>query len=352
MKRILFFMLLSLGYACENNIEFDAEETQPLITLKSLLTPGSKVSVQLTASRFFLSDDEGFNSIYNATVVLWKDDSLIDTMSLTSFYGNYESSYIPKGGDKLTVKAEAPGYDPVSCSAEVLHQPEWGEITSNIQATQREIDFPANDRWLTLDVFTDLKGDLIVPIKDTPGVREYYALQVYLKTTARFQGASYTLNVSLPIPYTSNDLVFDDLTTQFSGFDDDDDTQYGIFSDDLFDGQTYPLKINVAFSGVENYFPYDQLAAILEADETPVIHQSVYVRLNKLSESCYLFSKSVQASRATEGLDLFYEPIQIYSNIEGGVGLIGSYATTEQQVEVSVSSATSSSKSPLPAKKR
>lgn len=83
-----------------------------------------------------------------------------------------------------------------------------------------------------------------------------------------------------------------------------------IFSDELFDGQEMSLSVIT-----EPKF-----------SETDSIGSAFYVIYSEISKEYYKFKKSLRDYSQIEGIPLF-EPVQIFSNVKGGIGLVASQAS-------------------------
>jgi hypothetical protein len=56
------------------------------------------------------------------------------------------------------------------------------------------------------------------------------------------------------------------------------------------------------------------------------------VELQSISESYYQYLKSMTSNGG--GDDFFSEPVQVYSNITNGIGILGSYTQSSKVVEL------------------
>jgi hypothetical protein len=57
------------------------------------------------------------------------------------------------------------------------------------------------------------------------------------------------------------------------------------------------------------------------------------VTLQSLSPSYYMYLKTREANSDS---DLFTEPVQIYTNIKGGIGIFGSYSNSTHRIELTI----------------
>ncbi|MDR2682263.1 MAG: DUF4249 domain-containing protein [Dysgonamonadaceae bacterium] len=278
---LLFLGCVLSFFACEKEIKFKGDETEPQLTLNSFLTPDTTVGVHLSKSRFFLSNEAGFPNVLNAVVTLSKNGEVIETLRETGD-GYYAANYRPAIGDRLQLKASAPGLNPVEASADILPAP----LILSVETTN-----PSND------------DNFIVTLKDPSETADYYRIDL----SARFYDEKNDVYYTNSVYFDSDDIVFD------SGVNDpfgENRNTFYVFSDELFNGKEYKLKLNVS-------------NAYQEAK------QEVYVDLQHITKDYYLYLKSRDAAgTGNEAGGLFTEPVQIYNNIRGGVGILGSYTSS------------------------
>jgi hypothetical protein len=283
----LIALILSLS-ACEKEIAFNGNETEPQLTLNGLLTPASAIAIQLTESHFFLSNAAEFKNIQNATVELWKDDEPIEVIPETA-NGYYTASYRPAIGDKLRITASAPGLNPVECATEILPAP----LIRSVEATP-----------LTGE---SSEYNLHVRLQDPAETTDYYRIDLYFLIYDEKNGLWYKSATF----YSLNDRVFDSTSSPSFG---ERSNVFSIFSDELFNGKEYQLELQVS-------------------DLYPDERKSLNVEIQHITKDYYLHLKSRSTARTDgDGGQLFTEPVQIYGNIRGGLGLLGSYTSATHQL--------------------
>jgi hypothetical protein len=95
---------------------------------------------------------------------------------------------------------------------------------------------------------------------------------------------------------------------------------YNVFSDDLFDGKQYSLKFSI--NEYKDYYGEGQKD----------IKKEVYINLQTISKGYYLYLRTRDASDNSN--DFFSEPIQIFNNVEGGIGILGSYTSSVKKIDL------------------
>lgn len=314
--------LIAFLFSCEKEIEFKGDEVKTKLVLNGILMPDSVVKIQLTESRFFLDNSRSFNKIDHAEVTLWKDGEQIEFLQHTS-EGYYTGTYIPREGDNLRITASCPGFDPIECETQIVSAtPIIAVDTANTRVEIREAiigESDNNGNWIatdTIDYLESVEGDIAITFKDTAGIANYYAIRLYLHI--RYESGDV---YDWPLYYTSDDMVFK--TNNELSFNDDDDYTSArsshLFGDDLFDGREYRLKIKIY--GYYGYYPYK---------ESKITGTAILVTLQSLSPSYYLYLKTREASYDSE--DFFTEPVQIYSNIKGGIGIFCNYSNSNYRI--------------------
>jgi hypothetical protein len=96
-----------------------------------------------------------------------------------------------------------------------------------------------------------------------------------------------------------------------------------LITDDLFNGKEFVFKISTGF--------YRRV--VPEQDEPKDIatndnNEYIILNLQTLSKDMYLYLKSKESAEQVLN-NFFTEPVQIYNNINNGIGIFGSYANNE-----------------------
>jgi hypothetical protein len=312
--------LMVFFFSCEKEIVFKGNEMKTQLVLNSIVTPDEAVMVYLTESRFFLDDGKTFKKINNATVELRKDGTKIENLSNMAD-GYYSGTYIPKIGDNLSITASCEGFDPVECSTRIVTPtPVISVDTMNFREEKQyrtyygTTDIDSSVFYLSVDL------DIDITFKDPKDIANYYTVNAYLNYY--FSNGE---NFRLPLGYTSDDMVFQ--TGSGMRFPEDgNQLKSTLFSDELLDGKEYKLKIKS--------YNYDGIAVGKPnyPDDSPVAEltgREIAVELRSLSHSYYMFLKTVEASSDMgDAGGYFTEPVQIYTNVKGGIGIFGNYSSS------------------------
>ncbi|MDR0812201.1 MAG: DUF4249 domain-containing protein [Paludibacter sp.] len=344
--KINIFLLLLLFFAsCINPIEFKDGAVESKLVLHSLLTPDEGVTVLLTASRFFLDESYNYRKISNAEVVLFKDSIAIDTLQRKAhegvYYGErnfyvgdstgiYYGKYIPQAGDNLTLRASAQGFEPIESELTIIPPPDFiSADTANMSARAYvRMWYDENDRNKILydtAIHYFSSFNISLSFNDTPDKNEYYYVVLYVKT--EYEDAS--VGKQYRLSYESNNIVFSSNSVTIGMIGGGEaEKDYSIFTDEFFAGKNYNINIYYLDDGDyygNNYWtpkPFSFVTA-----------QYLVVELHSVSKEYYLYRKSAMLSDDEMG-GRFSEPVQIYSNVKGGIGIAGSYNVSRKMFKL------------------
>jgi hypothetical protein len=326
MRRYTLFLglLATLMLAsCDKNIEFSGEITEPLMVLNALTTPDSILTVKVTESHFFLSSTDTFATVKDAVVLLTVNGTFSEQMRHVS-NGVYRGTYKTTAGDHVRLVVTAPGLPSVETDLIITEKVHLVGIDTTLSEVE---SYPIynyenyyGDGWVDYPTTPDTIGwqyyakvNVAMTFRDPAAEANYYRLIIIQRSY--YNDSIYS---DYAVWYDKSDMVFDEdnsLSTDL--FNEGTFNYFGIFSDVLIDGKDYPLKFDLS-SYYETYFPE-------YADSAGSAHkEEFYVDLQSISKSYYLYLKTWSAY---SGDDLFSEPVQIYSNIKGGIGLLGNYTS-------------------------
>ena len=293
---------------CEKVIDFDPGEVEPYVVMVSRPESDSLVNVYLTQSRFFLDNsfayydrdrDNRQTYITDATVTLWvAGNSYSGVLQQKGNKQYYQFGVRPQPGDSLYIEATVPGHDGKVSSGtriptlpdfelvELSELPDDGgyKLRFKLKSGQaREYYSVSLQTWGEVSYYDSVTGSYITEI-DSTGENSHH----------------YYFNVNDPIV---NNM---DVTTAFDG---DDGSFHGsemLFSNELFSNGE--LEFTMEFD--QGYRPYL---------ETYVEDLPIYLVVTKLTPELYKYKMTLRAQDNSD--DLFGEPVQVFSNISGGIGI-------------------------------
>lgn len=319
---IFFFLMLSILLSCETEIPFNGAETNPVLVVNCLACTDSVIQATVSASRFFLSNEYEFPAVTDATVALFVNGIFTENLTHTGL-GIYRGNYIPAEGDVVRLNVSATGFKPV-----------WAENAFPIATTGFQVDSTitktdtiplvngnyynyggggggdyGNPTWDTIGTTFSYIHEYKVRFSNPGGVPNYYRLVVHQQTLAN----GYPLVNS----YLNNfeDLVFGTKTNNLEGiFTESKTDRYNVFSDELIDGKTHTITFAYAQ-------PFYTIIDSSYKSWTVGDERSVTIDLQAISKSYYLYLVSLKALESSD--PFMSEPVQIYTNINGGLGILG-----------------------------
>lgn len=292
MKRIIHILpLLFVLAACETVIDYDGDLAEPMLVAHPL---GGPISTENDTTLIHIGhsvsilDNSWPDDITNASVRLRQEGGNWQTLSHfgEGVYGT--STLALENGKTYELSASAPGYDPITSKA---------SIPSVIPIEQ--FDFL---RYVPEDTVTGTEGYSEFRISWTdPGDDQYYRLMVLSidNTPPMTEERAWRISTDSPL---------------FPALDAGDEDGflfiYEIYnSNELFAGRkiTFDLKV---------YSPSN-------------MGWSFVASLDHLDEHAYKYMNSYQRYVLFGGDgDPFAQPVQVYNNIEGGLGFFGGTATS------------------------
>jgi len=272
---LVFLSCFILG--CEKEVQIDLPEHKTQPVLNCLFSQDSIFKVHLSKT---VSIVNNFSSkISDATVHLYENELFIEELT---FDGNiYTSTILPKTNIKYQIKVNTPKFQNITAFDYTPSKPNF--ISTSYQE----------------NVYTDEEGydmsQLTIEFQDNPNKKNYYEVVFYAKE-----------ETSIPfVPYfdeKNNDPVL--LNEELLKLA----PEILVFSDELFNGTTYKLKIN--YSSIE-----DNLGL------------KIYFR--HITENYYNYKKRLIIHLYNQEHDIWEgvgEPVTMYTNIEGGYGIFAGYS--------------------------
>ncbi len=303
MKYILLFSLTLLSLttlttlqSCEKEIPFDAEVSEPKLVLNSLFTSDSVWRVHVSRSLSVL-DTGQLDPVTDAMLTI-SDGSGNPVATLQHLgIGLYESSTaMPSPDQSYRIDASAPGYEPVYAV---------DEIPGTVQIISL-------DTFYRYDPDSNLTIDFELTFADPTGARNFYMVDLLASYTYVF--GTDTIFDSYPayVQCTDPNIETDN---GFSGLGFENYYEYILLKDLAFDGQNYTLRFTV-----EDLF------------RDPFAESRLTLSLVTSSEAFFNYRRSYSAFRNTQG-DPFAQPVQVYSNVEGGHGIFAGGARQVWEIE-------------------
>lgn len=287
-KHLLSCIVLLSLMSCEKVIEFDAEDSASKIVLNGYVSPGELTYVELTASVPYTAVQADIESIEGASVTLRENETVFSSFieETNSFNSTiYRLDAIPSELGLYEIIASKEGFETVNAVTQIPENAENLEanvISFNEEEQEYEVSITFSDRgeeenYYQLMVFEENQWD-------TRYLREF---------TSRDE--SLLINTSSEFLEEQESYFYTDAH----------------FDDGLFDGQNKEIRIKIRNQEQEDF--------------------SWKIHLISCSEDYYLYHLSFRAAQNASGP--FTQPVQVYSNVDKGIGVFAGYNTQEVEVE-------------------
>lgn len=319
-RSLFFFLMLSVLFSCETEIPFDGTVSDPVLVVNCIVCTDSVIRADVSVSRFFLDEDGEYPVISNATVALYVNGSHIENLSHIE-KGMYQSNYKPLEGENIRLNVSALGYEPVWAEIGIptatfgLHidstitKSDTSSLTEGYYGNNGYGDIDSNPTPATVGVSWANIHKYKLTFNDPPGENNYYRL-VMLEST---QTGDYTYSNYLN---DFDDIVFGSKNENLDGiFTESEYDRYTIFSDELIDGKSHTITINY-HQRFNKYYDRPEYK-----DTSMVYERSVTFDLQAISRSYFLYLSSLKALAVAD--PFMSEPVQVYTNINGGLGIMG-----------------------------
>ncbi len=292
-KASIFFFITLLCISCSNNFDTQSENELSRMVLNSVFTPGEFMTVHLATTRQILNPNSTFRNISTADVEV-TDNNTSQVYRLTHIgEGNYQTDeFRPTFGGSYSVTAHATGFESVQATSKVPLQ----AFVSQTDVYQGE--------------FTDEgKRELFVNLEfhSESTETQYYVWEIIGKEKQARNDFDFNDVGEGPVLLFSEDSRTESVLA-------DESFQTRIFLSD--DGSQGPVQTSFVTET-------DPVVAFQFGDDTDEDADVLLeVRAMTVSEDLYEYFKSIEIYRLRgEVNSSITQPIDIYSNIDGGLGI-------------------------------
>lgn len=322
---ILIFITIAttiLLTSCEKEIEFKGEQIDPKLVINSVVEPRQPVKAYISKSIFFLDDESYMQAPDDVVATLfvngnrigeltrqpdtvWTGYEYVDLDSVKPAYKivpAFVNDYCPNEGDVVKITASANGFDDVEVSTSpVPNAVTWS--LGDCQTILWEVYFDEYEGDTNWTIMGQL--ELSVEITDpNPEQTDYF--KIHLENGGY---SDYGSGNSFYISASYNDPVFGATVSDNDYINIDFQTRpEGVFTDVLFDGRSYQIKL-----------PLNLYFTLLE--DIDVDSFQVSISLQHLSKEFYYYLNTCEQGGEID--QFFAEPVQTYTNVNGGYGIVG-----------------------------
>jgi len=302
LKILYWFIATVTLISCKEIIEFDERSVRDALVVSGILENGKQVDIRLskTINRFKNSE---FEPVENLSVVLFENENRIGELRHVS-RGRYVSDgFVAKAGNSYRI-----------------------EISDNmLKIASAETLVPAPLPIIKIDTISKIidgkkKLQVKLTFSDPSNSNNFYRIEPQEQLFIPYLTASNNVSVRMiTIPGLINTeanwllrgMGFYNLNDKFHDWA---GNQFYIFSDKYIQGQVFTLDMEM---------PYFRTDSVLGTN------RKIYFQ--QLSRDYFYYLRSVMQQLSISN-NPFSEPVQIHSNISGGVGIFGAFSQTVDSI--------------------
>jgi len=321
MKRIQFIMIALITLvlkSCYRDIDMEKYRPEPDLVLSGVVSADTNIMLSISRTKFF-TDTSRYEVIHDADVSLSVNGVFLEKMQWTtdeSFYGGgiYLSTYKPQTADIIRINAETK-YGEV-----------WVEETMPSKVLIEDVQFSHKLIYDHQGFMIDKNGNIIgaptmeityrITFTDNATQTNFYLIRIENPSHSFVGILDYSLDPVFAEQVSVLDGLFGDRKIQGQGG--------RSFTDKMINGQCYTIVVKEA-----------QTSAIY--DYAPALGRRIL--LYSITESFYQYLTTMQkASDAENSINLstfgFAEPVRIFTNIHGGLGIIATSQYDEYEIDL------------------
>lgn len=294
--------------ACNTVLDVDLPERDPKLVVNCLFEQDSQFVFDVSRSKEVL-DTMTLRHLEGAEIVLTASDGTSETINTSQLITvgfeekrAYVSTMRATVGLSYSIVVSHPDYPSVSSSAEV-------ETGVKITSLDTSIFFES----FIGETYPVLR--LSVGFNDPIG-EDFYELKVF-----RY-GTIVTYEPPNFFPDTS--LGFEEVYYYFPSESILSDLGGSTFDDELFEGQSYEIVVNI-----DSYY-------LIDYNEIPGDTSSPFFllpELRSISKEYYQYQTTLSRYQNSQG-DPFAQPVQVYNNIDGGFGIFAGFSKSSDTLDL------------------
>jgi hypothetical protein len=323
--KIIIIILFSIvmGSSCTKEIEFNANLLEPKLVVNALCNLDSILEVEVSANKPIPGFETKFQLITDASVKLFVDGTETDQLVYKSLIGsdNQTALYVSK------TKVESGKLYKLEVGHKDFKKTATGEM---ILGKQVPVINVTTEPIVNTDLNSGNQQKIKASLKfsDPADEENYYRLEIGYRIGESFShpvSNGDTVNYVQVMDYSFNYTGIESDDPVFSSNDNADEmlfessnSGFTLFSDELFNGKTYDLTF---------FLNQSILYDIQKLDFAKGDFYIITFQLQNLTKDAYYYFKSVGSfGWYSEGL--FSEPVQVYNNINNGLGIFGGYSSS------------------------
>jgi len=283
---LLIFLLL---VSCEKKIDFKIKDKERKIVINSLLSSDSLIHANISKSMHILDSYSKLQFLNNAIVEIWENDSMLEILSHRKDGNYYSENIIPIEGDRYKIIVRCEGLR--EASSEII-------MPYKVPITNKSAMISESDSEIQCSI----------DFNDPANLENFYLFKVrshivfrYYSESEGWEYESYEGELFID----TNEPIVDDYSFTNEGI---------IFNDNWFDGESYNFTFNI-----DSYSLYDT--------------STVYFNLYSINKEYYQYLRSKELQNWFED-DPFSEAVQVFSNINDGIGILAGSTLSEDSIEI------------------
>lgn len=302
MKQVSFiahsaFIMATVFSSCEKTIDVNTPPYVRKLTVNCNTESGQPLNIMVGTSAAI--KDQKFQpdlTIRNANIKLYIDDMYAETIVLDSFFG-YQSVSITQPGKKYTVKVTAPSYDPAEGEVVVPSVVPITGITYTPFARKNEEG--------------EMQDAVTITFTDPSAEGDFYIISINEPKDSFSYSGDFCVN--------SNDASVETNASEVTDVNTCLENNFIFVRDVLFNGRQKEIRFYANSHNLQpRYNGFDTTYA------TVTIHH--------VTEAAFRFSKSARIASDVNG-NPFAEPVNVYSNITGGLGILSVLSRNEAEIK-------------------
>ncbi|RKX17702.1 MAG: hypothetical protein DRP35_10490 [Candidatus Zixiibacteriota bacterium] len=297
MRKILFYFLLIILFfsACEKTEDIvDFPIKDPELVVNAMFTSGENFEFQVSRSLSVL-DNADLKNLTDATIYLYEDNILIDTITEQKPNEWYFSNKTPVLGKTYAIKVYHQGYNHLEAEDMLPAPVSISQLSYIVKDSSTYYDDYSGESY------GNCTFDLTVNFNDPVSSENYYLFSGYSYSIDNYYGD------------TLKDNIYFDQKEGGNAFVETYSSEGLIFSDKYFNGKSFSFITEVEdwnFTNGKTYF---------------------FV-LSSLSHDAYLYKKSLAMYENAHN-NFFSEPVQVYNNIKNGYGIFAGFSSVTDSIK-------------------
>lgn len=317
---LAIIILTVLFSSCYSDLDLEDYRPAPKAVLNCAVSPDTIIMASVSRTWFFTEDNPNV-TLRDAKVELYINDTFKEQMQWTDMdetgslnaKGFYVSTVVPKTGDKVKVVAAT---EHGNVWAEDIVPPKRELIDTKISHKYYDNGSIIIDpNGITPQLAVEIKYE--ITFQDDINTTDYYLIRISGNDPSRPMGSlDYS---SDPIFIGQKSILEGSVEGKFLG------GQGGrTFSDETINGSKYTLIVKE--TGIQS--DYSNRPQLIRKITLYTLSKAYYQYLSSLQ---YIEDDELLQNMAGYGLA---EPIKVFSNIQGGIGILGASHSTDMTVDL------------------